>query len=48
LFDSVEAKKHAAADDPFATKWLANNTASFGPYHLQSVQSGAGRLRRQS
>ncbi len=40
LFDSVEAKKHAAADDPYATKWLAGNTASFGPYHLQSVQPG--------
>lgn len=40
LFDSVEAKKHATADDPYAAKWLANNTASFGPYHLQSVQSG--------
>jgi peptide/nickel transport system substrate-binding protein len=40
IFDSVEAKKHATPDDPYATKWLANNTAGYGPYHLQSVQSG--------
>ena len=40
LFDSTEAKKHATADDPYATKWLANNTAGYGPYHLQSLQAG--------
>jgi len=40
LFDATEAKKHATAEDPYATRWLANNTASFGPYHLQSVQAG--------
>lgn len=40
LFDSTEAKKHATPDDPFATKWLALNTASYGPYHVQSVQQG--------
>lgn len=33
-FDSVEAKKHATASDPFAKDWLKNNTAGFGPYHL--------------
>lgn len=40
LFDSTEAKKHATPDDPYATRWLANNTAGYGPYHVQSVQAG--------
>lgn len=40
LFDSTEAKKHATPDDPYATKWLAANTAGYGPYHVQSVQQG--------
>jgi len=40
LFDSAEAKKHATPDDPYATKWLATNTAGYGPYHVQSVQQG--------
>ena len=40
IFDSVEAKKHATPDDPYSTKWLARNTAGFGPYHLQSLQAG--------
>ncbi len=40
IFDSVEARKHATPDDPYATKWLAANTAGYGPYHLQSVQPG--------
>ncbi len=40
IFDSVEAKKHATPDDPYATKWLSLNSAGFGPYHLQSLQSG--------
>jgi ABC-type transport system substrate-binding protein len=40
LFDSTEAKKHATAEDPYATKWLATNTAGYGPYHVQSVQAG--------
>ncbi|WP_372621922.1 ABC transporter substrate-binding protein [Falsiroseomonas sp.] len=40
LFDSTEAKKHATAEDPFATRWLGSNTAGFGPYHVESVQPG--------
>ncbi len=35
VIDSVEAKKHAANDDPYAGKWLAANTAGFGPYHVE-------------
>jgi peptide/nickel transport system substrate-binding protein len=34
-FDSVEAKKHATVDDPWAKTWLKTNTAGFGPYHMQ-------------
>ena len=40
IFDSVEAKKHATPEDPYAAKWLAGNSAGYGPYHLQSVQPG--------
>lgn len=40
LFDSTEAKRHATAEDPFATRWLSANTAGFGAYHVQSVQAG--------
>ncbi len=42
IFDSVEAKKHASSDDPWATKWLATNTAGFGPYHVQDLVQGQG------
>lgn len=40
IYDSVEAKKHATADDPFAYEWLANNTATFGPYTVESFDPG--------
>lgn len=40
LFDSTEARRHATAEDPFATRWLAANTAGFGPYHVEAVQAG--------
>ncbi len=40
LFDSTEAKKHATEDDPFAARWLAQNSAGFGPYHVQEVRQG--------
>jgi len=32
IIDSTEAKKHATADDPWATAWLKDNSASFGPF----------------
>lgn len=38
--DSVEAKKHATADDPWAQEWLKENTAFFGPYHVTSFTPG--------
>jgi peptide/nickel transport system substrate-binding protein len=40
LYDSTECKKHATASDPWATKWLAQHTAGFGPYKLTSRVSG--------
>lgn len=40
LFDSTEARRHATAEDPFAARWLAANTAGFGPYHAEVVQAG--------
>ena len=36
VIDSTEAKLHATAKDPWATKWLAVNTASYGPYSVTS------------
>ena len=42
IYDSVEAKKHATADDPYAYKWLGENTATFGPYQVRSVRPGQG------
>ena len=40
ILDSTEVKKHATADDKWASKWLANNTASFGPYQLSNLDPG--------
>ncbi len=40
IYDSVEAKKHATADDPYAYKWLEANSASFGPYQVKSFDPG--------
>lgn len=37
IYDSIEAQTHATAEDPFAAAWLAQNTAGFGPYHLESL-----------
>jgi ABC-type transport system substrate-binding protein len=34
--DSTEARKHATAQDPFATEWLDRHTSGFGAYHMQS------------
>ena len=40
ILDSTEVKKHATDADPWAGEWLANNTASFGPYQLESLDPG--------
>lgn len=40
LYDSTEVKKHATPDDPWALKWIDQNTAGFGAYHLRTLKSG--------
>lgn len=37
IYDSTETQTHATAEDPFAAEWLKQNTAGFGPYHLESI-----------
>jgi ABC-type transport system substrate-binding protein len=39
IYDSTEVKKHVSADDPYGAAWLAQNTAGFGPYHLESISA---------
>lgn len=39
-FDSVEAKKHATDEDPWAKEWLRTHSAGFGPYHVDRVIPG--------
>lgn len=34
ILDAVEVKKHVTPDDPWASKWLANHSASFSPYQV--------------
>ncbi|MCS7002999.1 MAG: ABC transporter substrate-binding protein, partial [Dehalococcoidia bacterium] len=36
IVDSVEARRHATATDPWASAWLARAPAGFGPYTLES------------
>jgi ABC-type transport system substrate-binding protein len=40
IYDSTEMKKHATAEDPWALKWLEQNSAGYGPYHVETVVSG--------
>ncbi|WP_028987044.1 ABC transporter substrate-binding protein [Thermicanus aegyptius] len=40
ILDSKEVKKHATSDDPWATKWLANHSASFGAYKVTEWSPG--------
>ena len=40
VYDSVEAKKHATAADPWAKDWMATNSATFGPYYVDSFTPG--------
>jgi peptide/nickel transport system substrate-binding protein len=44
LVDSKHVKEFATDDDKWATKWLAKNTAGFGPYHVESVRPGEGAV----
>jgi peptide/nickel transport system substrate-binding protein len=36
ILDSVEVKKHATAEDPWAREWLQKNLATTGPYYIAS------------
>jgi peptide/nickel transport system substrate-binding protein len=36
ILDSVEVKKHATTDDPWARDWLQKNLATTGPYYIAS------------
>ena len=38
--DSVEVLSHATEDDPWGAGWLSTNSASFGPYTLESITPG--------
>jgi peptide/nickel transport system substrate-binding protein len=47
IYDSTEAKKHGTTSDPYANKWLDQNTAGFGPYELTSFGLGGDRVAFQ-
>lgn len=40
MLDAVEIRKHVTADDPWAQRWLATNSASFGPYRVTKYSPG--------
>jgi peptide/nickel transport system substrate-binding protein len=41
IWDKTEMLKHATSDDPWGTKWAAQNTgAGYGPYTVSSVTEG--------
>lgn len=36
IYDSAESRKHATKEDPWAEGWLAQNSAGFGPFTVES------------
>jgi peptide/nickel transport system substrate-binding protein len=40
IYDSTKCKAEATADDPWARKFIENNSAGFGPYRLDQLQRG--------
>lgn len=38
--DATEAEKHATDEDPWASRWLTTNSASFGPYQIVKWSPG--------
>ncbi len=40
ILDSVEAKANATDEDPWATEWMATNSASYGAYQVESMLPG--------
>ena len=37
-YDTIELQNHITDDDPYASEWLADNTAGFGPYVVESIE----------
>lgn len=45
VYDSKTVKERGAtADDPYGIKWIANNTAGYGAYHVESIRPGEGSV----
>jgi len=42
MINAEEARRHAGADDPWATAWLKANVAGGGPFRLESYAPGEG------
>lgn len=40
FIDSTECKKHATAEDPYATSWVKRNNCGFSPYKLVEWRAG--------
>ena len=40
IYDSTKCKEMATADDPWAAKFIENDSAGFGPYRLQELSRG--------
>jgi peptide/nickel transport system substrate-binding protein len=40
IYDSTKCKAVATVDDPWARKFIENNSAGFGPYRLDQLQRG--------
>lgn len=40
ILDADEMKKHVTAEDPWGSRWLATNSASFGPYAVTKYAPG--------
>lgn len=40
IYDSTKCKQMSSTDDPWARKFIENNSAGFGPYRLDQLQRG--------
>jgi peptide/nickel transport system substrate-binding protein len=43
ILDAQEVKKHVTAEDPWGSKWLAANSASYGPYFVTTANYTPGQ-----
>lgn len=39
IYDQAECRRHATEDDPWAERWLAANSAGFGPFTVESYDA---------